>query len=207
MRFADRIAVMHQALDAAGVAHAFGGAVALAYHVREPRATRDLDLNISVPTAAAHQVLHALPDDIEVGDNAAATIVADGQIRLWWDGRDGVPVDLFFPQHPFHDEVERATTLVPFENGTIPIISATHLTVFKCLYDRARDWPDVAAMLEAGTVDTAVALDWVGTLLGEDSAPYLKLAELVVTARAGGLDAPGSEMERPRVDWKALPGS
>lgn len=172
MRFADRIAVMHQALDASGVARCCTPS----------------------PTILRWAM-------------TAATIVADGQIRLWWDGRDGVPVDLFFPQHPFHDEVERATTLVPFENGTIPIISATHLTVFKCLYNRAGDWPDVAAMLEAGTVDTAVALDWVGTLLGEDSAPYLKLAELVVTARAGGLDAPGSEMERPRVDWKALPGS
>ena len=38
---------MHAALAEAGIGHGFGGAIALAYAVDEPRATVGIDLNIS----------------------------------------------------------------------------------------------------------------------------------------------------------------
>ena len=50
----DRILTIHQLLDKADVGHAFGGALALAYCTGEPRATRDIDINIFLP---AEQVL------------------------------------------------------------------------------------------------------------------------------------------------------
>lgn len=40
---------VHDALDSAGLSHAFGGALALAWCVPEPRATADIDLNVFVP--------------------------------------------------------------------------------------------------------------------------------------------------------------
>ena len=197
LTFAERIVVIHDALDAAGFPHGFGGAVALAYHVGDPRATRDIDLNISVPTSGASAVLKALPPGIPIPAGAASTVRRDGQIRLWWDER--VPVDLFFPQHAFHTEVARDTTEVPFLDTEIPIISATHLCVFKALFNRPRDWPDIESMLRAGTVDVKTAQAWVDNLLGADSAPSSRLATLV---KGTPLEASG--MVEPSIDWRSL---
>jgi hypothetical protein len=200
--FAERIALLHRALEGAGIEHGFGGAVALAYHVQEPRATRDIDVNVSVDPARADEVLRALPAGIAIPPEGATEVLRNGQIRLWWDG--DLPADLFFPQHAFHAEVRRDTLRVPFLAGTIPIISATHLTVFKALFDRSRDWPDIEAMLLAGTVDGPVALDWLRRLMGTGSASYQRLAALIDTVGVGGSPGPGDEMVRPPVDWDAL---
>jgi hypothetical protein len=202
--FAQRIEILDRALTKAGISHGFGGAVALAYYVEEPRATRDIDVNVSTGTDLAGEVLAALPSGIAIPASAAQAIAADGQIRLWWDGDGGIPIDLFFPQHQFHQEVERDTVMVPFLQGTIPVISATHLTVFKALFNRSRDWPDIEAMLAAGSVDAPRALDWVRSLVGTDSPSYERLAALVGRAAAGHLAHPGEEMVRPAVDWRSL---
>jgi hypothetical protein len=202
--FAERIVVFHQALDDAGIEHAFGGALALAYYVEEPRATRDIDVNVSTETAHAATVLSALPAGIELPPDAVDVIVRDGQIRLWWDGRSGFPVDIFFPQHELHEHVARAAHRVPFLDTEIPIISSTHLTVFKCLFNRARDWPDVAAMLQAGTPNADEALNWLARLVGTDSAPYLHLAELVRDIGPGATTGRDRNEELPVIDWRVL---
>lgn len=202
--FAERIVILHEALEGAGVGHGFGGAVALAYYVEEPRATRDVDINVSVPTDESARVLGVMPAGIDVPPGSDEVVDRDGQIRLWWDGRSGIPVDIFFPQHAFHAEVARDTHPVPFLGSEIPIISATHLTVFKSLFNRARDWPDIAAMLAAGTVDVAEALGWVGRLLGADSGPYGRLGLLARGARSGGRSDRWVDSDLPLVDWRAL---
>jgi hypothetical protein len=198
--FAQRIVVLHRALAAAELRHGFGGAVALAYHVLEPRTTRDIDINVSVATDAAASVLEVLPEGIDVEAGAAEVIHRDGQIRLWWDGREGVPVDLFFPQHEFHEHVARAITFVPFLDTEIPIISATHLVIFKTLFNRPRDWPDIEAMLDAGSVDTSDAVAWVERLLGANAEPLARLTRLAEQRTAG----PWRGTEAARVDWEAL---
>ena len=203
--FADRILELHGALDQAHIGHAFGGAVALAYYVLEPRATRDIDLNIEVVPASGRRVLDAMPAGVAVPRGAAAVIRRDGQIRLWWGApHEGIPVDLFFPQHAFHAEVARDAQLVPFLDSEIPIISATHLTVFKCLFNRPRDWPDIEAMLVAGSVNVEEVRRWLGRLIGEEAAAYLRFTELARAAGAGELNTPGSEMAEPRIDWRSL---
>jgi hypothetical protein len=204
LSFADRILVLHEALGTAGIHHGFGGAVALAYYVEEPRATRDIDVNIAVSTDRADVALAAMPNGIQADSDAVALIARDGQIRLWWDGPAGIPVDLFFPQHPFHTEVAQHTHPVPFLDSEIPIISSTHLTVFKSLFNRPRDWPDIASMIHARTVDVPAALSWVERLLGQASTPYRRLAALSQEVEAGRLDHSGSEMDLPLVDWKSL---
>jgi len=197
--FAERILILDRALDEGGIGHGFGGAVALAYYVQEPRATRDIDINIASPTEEAEAVLALMPDGIEVSPDAGDVVRRDGQVRLWWDGPTGIPVDLFFPQHEFHRQVERDTGPVPFLDRTIPIISATHLAVFKALFNRGRDWPDIEAMLAAGSVDAEAALGWVARLVGPDSGPFARLETLVEAT------APGEGTGRPPViDWSAF---
>jgi len=189
--FAERIVILHRALDSAGVGHGFGGAVA--YCVEEPRATRGIDVNVSVPTEESARVLAALPAGIDIPDTSTEVVARDGQIRLWWDGPSGISIGIFFPQHAFHEEVARETHPVPFIGTEIPVIGATHLAVFKALFNRPRDWPDIAAMLEAGTVDRAAALGWLQGLVGADSAPYQRLAAAVRDAASNGPAGPRGE--------------
>jgi hypothetical protein len=56
---APKIVSLHEMLDSAGVPHQFGGAIALAWY-RNPRATTDIDVNVTLPPAAAEPVLGLL---------------------------------------------------------------------------------------------------------------------------------------------------
>jgi hypothetical protein len=146
---AQRLLELHRALDAAGLPHAFGGAIALAYWTEEPRGTRDLDVNVFVPTSRAADVLDALPRAVRHEDRDAAALKRDGQVRVWWDD---TPVDLFLDYAPIHAEAARRTRSVPFEGAEIPVLGPLELGVFKAMFDRTRDWADIEAMLTAGTL-------------------------------------------------------
>lgn len=172
--FVDKIELVHEALTQ--VPHAFGGALALAYHVESPRATADIDLNISLPVTAAAAVLSSLPSGATWTEADVTAIERDGQVRVLWDA---TPLDLFFPQDALHDVVASRVLEVPFRGRTIPVISATDLTIFKALFDRPKDWVDIAEMLAYGSVDTHDALQWLRRLLGPKDARAQRLAELV----------------------------
>jgi hypothetical protein len=50
----EKILAVGDALSRAGIPHAFGGALALAYYAT-PRATIDIDLNVFLPTTEAER--------------------------------------------------------------------------------------------------------------------------------------------------------
>ena len=81
---ADKALALESALADAAVPHAFGGALALAFHTAEPRGTRDIDLNLFVPAADARAVLEALPGSVQWDDGDVAEISRNGQVRLLW---------------------------------------------------------------------------------------------------------------------------
>ena len=60
LRFVELVEAVHEGLDSAGVGHGFGGAIALAYYVGEPRATRDMDINIAESAPAVTADLPAI---------------------------------------------------------------------------------------------------------------------------------------------------
>lgn len=173
--FADKIELVHEALAAAEVPHAFGGALALAYHVESPRATVDIDVNVSLPVDRARTVLVALPTGVTWTDADALAIERDGQVRVFWDR---TPLDLFFPQHALHEVVASRVVQVPFRNRTIPIISGTDLVIFKALFDRPKDWVDIAEMVAYGEVDLDDARSWLTRLVGRRDRRVLRLADL-----------------------------
>jgi hypothetical protein len=175
-RLGDKLVAVHRSLDAGGIRHAFGGAIALAYAVPNARATVDLDLNIAVPIDRAQTVLDALPPAVQAPAEAAAIIGREGQIRLRWGSN---PIDLFFPQHTFHAVVDARAVAVGFRRETIRVITATDLTVFKALFDRPKDWVDITEMLRAGAVDREEALRWVAEIVGADADVYLRLQSLM----------------------------
>jgi hypothetical protein len=176
-RLAERLLVVHAALDEAKIPHAFGGAIALAYCVLEPRGTRDIDVNVFVGPERAAEVLDALPDGIIVRPVDRATIQRDGQVRLWWDE---MPVDLFFDTHDYHRTVGRAVVEVPFEGTTIAVLDCTALIVFKAIFGRGRDWGDIETIIDDGGLDYAQkALGELRKLMGSSDGKVLRLAGLV----------------------------
>lgn len=167
----EKVVAIDRALSA--VPHAFGGALALAYHA-EPRATIDIDLNVFVPASRCAEVLEPLAA-VGVGtDHAAAAVARDGQARVVWDR---TPIDLFFAYDPFHDAIRRGAVEVPFADTVIPVLSAEHLVVCKVVFDRPRDWVDIDAVLAQGTaVDIAEVLRWVGRIAGDTDPRYDRIA-------------------------------
>lgn len=173
--FVEKIELVDEALTAAAVPHAFGGALALAYHVESPRATADIDVNISLPVNRATEVLGALPADVSWTRADVVAIERDGQVRVLWDR---TPLDLFFPQDSLHEVVASRVLRVPFRTRTISIISATDLAIFKALFDRPKDWVDIAEMVAYGNVDLDDAQGWLIRLVGRRDRRVLRLAEL-----------------------------
>lgn len=173
-----RLQAVHRALDAAGFAHAVGGAIALAVHVREPRFTADIDLNVIADPDHPEPLLRCLPPEVIVPARAAEEIRRDGQTRVIWPDPD-TPVDLFLPQHPtYHRLVTDRARAVDFLGEDIPVMDATDLMVFKVLFDRSKDWVDIESLLEnrAGDVDEAVR--WLTEFLGEDDSRLSRLRSL-----------------------------
>lgn len=161
----DKIVAVDEALRAADVPHAFGGALALAFHIEEPRATRDIDVNVFAPAALAASVFDALPEEVKWSRPDLKQVEKVGQVRLFWDDN---PVDLFFSTHAFHDQAASEIIEVPFAGATIPVLGATELSVFKAFFNRTKDWADIEAMVDAGTIDMYRALGWLFDLLGAD---------------------------------------
>jgi hypothetical protein len=173
---ASRLIAIHEALSAAGLPHAFGGAIALAYCTQEPRGTRDLDLNVFVRPRLAKDVFAALPEEVATSAEDLAKAEADGQIRLWWQD---TPIDIFLNVHPFHDEVQKGVRAVPFAGRLVPVVGCTSLAVFKALLSRTKDWADIEEMVAMGEMSTADALAWLAQIAGADAPAVVRMGALV----------------------------
>ena len=172
MNLPEKLVALHEALEAAGVPHAFGGAIALAFWTRDPRGTSDIDINIFVPAADGGAALAALPAAVAQPDGTADAIARDGQVRLWWDR---TPVDLFFDYEPIHADAARHARTVPFEDTQIPVLGPIELAVFKAMFDRTRDWADIEAMFGSGRVTVDAVKATLGQLLALDDHRFARL--------------------------------
>lgn len=176
LTLAERVVAIDEAL--AEVPHAFGGALALAYYA-EPRATVDIDLNVFVPGERFAEVAGPLTAlGVATDDPAIEALVArDGQARVWWDA---TPIDLFFAYDPFHEAAAHARRVVPFADGSIPILAAEHLVVCKVVFNRQKDWVDIDAIVDLGhELDIAEVLRWVGRIAGDTDPRYERIVAVL----------------------------
>jgi hypothetical protein len=176
----EKILAVHAAFAAAEVPHAFGGALALAYY-GTPRGTQDIDVNVFVAANESARVLEALTQ-IGVatgGVRERKEIRERGQVRLRWER---TPLDLFFSYDPLHASCLARIRSVPFgADASLPILSAEDLVIFKVLFDRPKDWNDVAEVLYARGPDFAVSytLDWLRRILAPRDARLEKIEKLL----------------------------
>jgi hypothetical protein len=178
-----KIVSLHEMLDSAGVPHQFGGAIALAWY-RNPRATTDIDVNLTLPPAAAEPILAMLARlGVAVTPEDRAAVALDGQARLDWGGSY---LDVFFATMDLHLEMAARARMVRFGAVDIPILAPEHLVACKAIFDRPKDWLDIEEMLRWGTeIDAVATLHWVAEILGPAAEPYARLADLL-GAKGGG---------------------
>jgi hypothetical protein len=166
-------------LDAAGVRHAFGGALALAYYA-EPRGTVNVDVNVGVPFES-RSLLRSRLDSIgwQLDVDTAQTPPAAGT-RLHQLG-ETVAIDLFFAFDELHEVVLDRAVQKPFIRSGVRhelrFLCAEDLTIFKMSFGRTKDWVDIEAMITAGT---PIDADYVERQLVQFNGPtaYPSVARL-----------------------------
>jgi len=171
----EKLFEIHDSLTEAGRVHAFGGAIALAYCVEEPRGTRDLDVNIFVDASRAESVLGSLPRGVRVRKKDIAKVKRDGQARLDWDG---TPIDIFLNNIPLHDAVASSVVWVKLEGRDIPVLDCASLVIFKAFFDRTKDWADIEAIAITTPEDIEGAATTIADLVSEDDPAVGKLRAL-----------------------------
>lgn len=97
------------------------------------------------------------------------------------------PVDLFLDDAPLHAQAARGSRTVPFAGGQLRVLGPVELVLCKALSDRPKDWDDIAAVVQAGGLDTDAVRHGLVELLGADDPRVARLGRtLQLTAvRAG----------------------
>jgi hypothetical protein len=173
---ADKLLAVAGALTDAGIPHAFGGAIALAYYTLEPRGTRDLDINVFIRQEDCEAALAEFPSQVDTPRASVDLILRDGQARLWWDD---TPVDVFFNNLPIHDLAARHARTEPFAGGSIRILGPVELVVFKALFDRTKDWADIEAVVAAEAVDLDAVHEVLAEIAGHDDRRLRRLGDAI----------------------------
>ncbi len=175
MNLVDRIIQLSRDLTEADIAHAFGGALALAWCTERARATIDIDINLFLPASRAEEAYAALPRAIKVTSSNRAEITSDGQTRLWWDK---TPVDVFFNTTEFHEEVATRARFEHFGGSDIPFLACQDLAVFKAFFNRTKDWADLEEMHSADSLDAESIMGTLAKYLGAGDERINRLRSL-----------------------------
>jgi hypothetical protein len=175
MGLPEKIVAVHDGLAAAGLPHAFGGALALAWCTGRARGTIDIDVNVFVDADRAETVVAALPDGIERNARLLAALERDGQVRLWWER---TPVDVFLDSTAYHKAVAGRVRWETFLDSRIPFLGCHDLAVFKAFFDRTKDWADLEEMVSAGTIEPGAVAAVLIDMLGADDERVSRLLAL-----------------------------
>ena len=182
----EQIVALERAFAEADVPHAFGGAQALAYY-GSVRATHDIDVNVFLPVSEGDRVwgvLEMLGADVD-DPGLRRLAERDAQVRVRWDG---TPVDLFFAYDPLHQSSMERRRRVDFYGDPIHVLSAEDLITYKAVFDREKDWRDIAGIVFA--CETPLDFDYVrGWLARIDGPEGQRLARLERVIASGGAES------------------
>lgn len=171
----EKVAAIHDGLTKARIAHAFGGAIALASYA-EPRATIDVDVNIFLDASQHEEVIAVLSELGVTGEAPLEDVERDGQCRLAWGNN---PVDLFYAYHELHAAMQKAARRAEFGGEPIPILAPEHLLTCKVIFNRRKDWLDIEQILVGALdADRNEVTDWLDRIVGADDPRAQRFAEL-----------------------------
>jgi len=169
----EKIIAVHNALEKAKLPHAFGGALALAWCTERARGTIDIDVNIMVDVSQSEMILNSLPNPVTWTSQNLGRLIKEGQERIWWDK---TPLDIFLNSTPYHEKLWQRIHWEEFAANQVPFLSCLDLAVFKAFFNRTKDWADLEAMQEAGTLDRVAVATILAEYLGDDDERLEKLS-------------------------------
>jgi hypothetical protein len=132
-------------LDEAGIPHAISGAVAMAAH-GYVRATQDLDILVIASALQLPRVFEIVRDQgFEGEDRELVAAIRERYVAALHAGP--VTVEILVPVLPYHLTLLERSVLLDLPGGRIPVVSVEDLIVLKMLWHRAKDVPDVHALI------------------------------------------------------------
>ena len=163
----EAVAALIDGLERSGMPYALGGAIAYSAWA-EPRATRDVDLNVWIESERLGEACAVLESaGVSIDRTAARRTVEE---RGMFVGRHGeYRVDVFVPSVPFYEEARTRRVRVRLAGRETWVLSPEVLAVFKMLFYRPKDLADVGRLLEVqgGRFDRAFVRRWLVEMLGE----------------------------------------
>jgi hypothetical protein len=164
-----------KALDGLGATSALIGGIAVGIWTR-PRATKDVDLQVSLPGERRH----ALDGAMQAEGLTLIVSHADGAIRRYRDADLGVAVDLLLAELPLEEAVVANATTIPFGALRVRVARPEELLALKILALRpsSDDARDARALLRIAPSDLDMQL--VRDYLDDFGEDYVaRLVELV----------------------------
>jgi hypothetical protein len=162
----EAIARLIDAFEASDIEYALGGAIAYSAWA-EPRATRDVDLNLWLD-------LPALDRGLDILERAGVrlnrrTAQQDAARRGMFVVRLGeYRIDVFVPSVPFYEEARRRRVRTNIAHRDTWVLSAETLIVFKLLFFRPKDLADIGRVLQiqGDRLDLPFVRRWLVDMVG-----------------------------------------
>ncbi len=172
-------------LDAAGIRHAVSGALAMAAG-GYVRATVDLDLLVVAPAIEWPRVFETVRRQGFAGEDR--DLIASLRRHSFATMSAGpVAVDILVPALPYHRRVVERAVRREVAGGRVPFVTMEDLVVLKTLWHRAKDVPDLHAILAAvEDLDVRYVTETLGALLPASDPRHTEIADLVRRYRGGG---------------------
>jgi len=179
----EAVAAVVDAFERSEIDYALGGAIAYSAWA-EPRATRDVDLNLWLPLERLDEGLAVLENiGVALDRGRAHTEAAE---RGMFVGRLGeYRIDVFIPSVPFYDEALRRRVRTRIADRDTWVLSAETLAVFKMLFFRPKDQADVGRLLQIqrGRLDLRFVRRWLVDMLGPEDERVATWDRMVSAAR------------------------
>jgi hypothetical protein len=157
-----------QALEAAGIPYAIGGAIALGVWAI-PRATYDVDLDIFLEAPELPRVLPVLRSaGCEFEDEPVLRAAEErGAFEVYCEG---VRVDGFINAIPLYESAKERCREGPLEGHRVKFLSPEDLALFKLLFFRSKDLLDLERLIaiQGEAFDEGYVRRWLIDIVGED---------------------------------------
>ncbi len=177
--------VLHLAggLEAAGIPYALGGALSLNFW-SDPRATRDIDLNLFLHAEEARPAFESLRDlGVDLDPDAAVERARERGDAVGW--MEGVRIDFFVNSIPLHELAVLRRRRVVLQGQPIWVLSPEDLMVLKFLFFRGKDMEDCKRMmaLQGDALDAVYVKTQLVAHVGEEDSRVGELDAMLVQFR------------------------
>jgi len=166
-------------LDKSGIPHAISGAAAMAAH-GYVRATQDLDVLVVTTATRLPEVFALIRDQGFLGeDRELLESLRDRYVAELTRGP--VRVEVLVPVLPYHHTLVDRAIRIDVGGREVPFVSIEDLVVLKLLWHRAKDVPDIQALLSlaGGNFDADYARATLDAILPEADPRHGELQAFV----------------------------